>query len=198
MSFHFLRPDVFWLVPGGLAVFLVLYRRGSAAARWRGVIAPHLLEHLIVRPDRRRRVRPLHLLGFGLLIGVLAAAGPSWRREPPAVPRNGGSAAAVGGRGTDPGRLGMVASKAVQGCSQRVDRASSQGRRGEEVFRGFSERGPKGRCRINRQGPDCLVGHPAGRWRACSPRGPRRFQRRFWAQGPDQGSGVRCLFRCSR
>jgi len=80
---HFLRPEVFWLVLPVVMVLPALWRQGGAEARWRGVIAPHLLEHLIVRPEGRRRVRPLHLLGTALVIGVLAAAGPTWRREPP-------------------------------------------------------------------------------------------------------------------
>lgn len=82
-SFHFLRPEVFWLFLVAAPVFVLLWRQGSAEARWRGVISPHLLEHLIVRPERRWRVRPLYLLAVAVLVGILSAAGPSWRREPP-------------------------------------------------------------------------------------------------------------------
>jgi Ca-activated chloride channel family protein len=82
-QFHFLRPEWLWaLVPAALIVVL-LWRQQSATARWRSLIAPHLLDHLVVRPEGRWRVRPSYLLGAVLALAALAAAGPSWRREPP-------------------------------------------------------------------------------------------------------------------
>lgn len=82
-SFHFLRPEWLWaLAPAALIVFL-LWRQQIATARWRSLVAPHLLEHLVVRPENRWRLRPGYLLGVALALTALAAAGPSWRREPP-------------------------------------------------------------------------------------------------------------------
>ena len=82
-EFHFLRPEWLWaLIPVALIVFM-LWRQQSAAARWRSVIAPHLLQHLIVKSQGRSWLRPSHLLGVVLVLAVLSAAGPSWRREPP-------------------------------------------------------------------------------------------------------------------
>lgn len=82
-QFHFLRPEWLWaLAPATLIVFL-LWRQQSGTARWRSVIAPHLLEHLVVRPEGRWHVRPSYLLGVVLVLATLAVAGPSWRREPP-------------------------------------------------------------------------------------------------------------------
>ncbi|MCP3476574.1 hypothetical protein NLM33_40990 [Bradyrhizobium sp. CCGUVB1N3] len=52
ISFHLLRP--LWLlalIPLAI-VFAVLLRRQNVRAQWRNVIAPHLLTHLIVRPQR--------------------------------------------------------------------------------------------------------------------------------------------------
>lgn len=87
-SFHFLRPAwLLALLPAAVIVAL-LWRQGSAGRRWRGVIAPHLLEHLIVRPADRRRLRPPHLLAVVTALACLAAAGPSWRREPPPFTRD--------------------------------------------------------------------------------------------------------------
>jgi len=82
-EFHFLRPQ--WLLaltPVALIVFL-LWRQQSAITRWRTIITPHLLEHLVVKPRGRSWLRPSHLLAVALALAVLAVAGPSWRREPP-------------------------------------------------------------------------------------------------------------------
>jgi Ca-activated chloride channel family protein len=82
-AFHFLRPAWLLLLLPAAAVVWGLWRQGSALERWRGVVAPHLLEHLVVRPRRQGRVRPLHLFAMALTLAILALAGPSWRREPP-------------------------------------------------------------------------------------------------------------------
>lgn len=83
IPFHLLRP--LWLlalIP--LAVmFVVLLRRQSMSAQWGGVIAPHLLSHLIVRPQQGRHINPLYLVGLAMLLGIIALSGPTWRRELP-------------------------------------------------------------------------------------------------------------------
>lgn len=82
-DFHFLRPEWLWaLLPVALVLFL-LWRQQSATRRWQSVIAPQLLEHLVVRPRGGSWLRPSYLLGPVLALTVLAVAGPSWRREPP-------------------------------------------------------------------------------------------------------------------
>jgi Ca-activated chloride channel family protein len=80
--FHLLRP--WWLMAllPSLLIVVALRRQGSVAFRWRGVIAPHLLEHLILRPPGARRLRPLHGLVAALVISTIAMAGPTWRRIP--------------------------------------------------------------------------------------------------------------------
>lgn len=83
MSFHLLRP--LWLlalIPLAI-VFAVLLRRRSAGAQWGSVIAPHLLTHLIVRPQRGRHIDPLYLVAGALTLGIVALSGPTWRRELP-------------------------------------------------------------------------------------------------------------------
>jgi Ca-activated chloride channel family protein len=81
--FHFLRPLwLFALIPVATIVLLVL-RRESAQARWGGVIAPHLLEHLIVRPEKGWGIAPPYVVAAGLTLGILALSGPTWRRELP-------------------------------------------------------------------------------------------------------------------
>jgi len=79
---HFLRP--FWLlaVPfAGLLTF-VLLRMTDPRQAWRGVIEPHLLDALLMRSDRSRRLQPAHLVGIAWSVCILALAGPAWRREP--------------------------------------------------------------------------------------------------------------------
>jgi Ca-activated chloride channel family protein len=83
MSFHFLRP--LWLlglIPLAIAV-AVLLRRQDVRAQWGGVIAPHLLTHLIVRPGRGRHVDPVYLVATAMMLGIIGLSGPTWRRELP-------------------------------------------------------------------------------------------------------------------
>jgi len=83
MSFHLLRP--LWLVAllPVAAIFALLQWQHSARAQWGGVIAPHLLDHLIVQPDGSRSVNPLYLVAGGMVLGIVALSGPTWRREIP-------------------------------------------------------------------------------------------------------------------
>ena len=80
-NFHFLRPMWFWaLVPGvGLWVLMLLER--TTAWRWRTVVAPHLLEHLVRHPGRRPWTRPTLFALPGLMLAVLTLAGPTWDRQ---------------------------------------------------------------------------------------------------------------------
>lgn len=83
MSFHLLRP--LWLlalIPLAV-VFAVLLRRQDVRAQWGGVIAPHLLTHLIVRPGQGRHVNPVYLVAAGMMLGIIGLSGPTWRRELP-------------------------------------------------------------------------------------------------------------------
>lgn len=81
-DFHFLRP--WWLlaiVPCAL-LFWAMRRREDAAQSWHGIIAPHLLPYLLQGQNQRHRFTPLHFIGIGWIVSVLAIAGPTWRREP--------------------------------------------------------------------------------------------------------------------
>jgi Ca-activated chloride channel family protein len=81
-QFHFLRP--WWLLALAPALWLVwmIHRHQDAARPWRGVIADHLLPHLLAEGGRRRRLRPVHLLLPTWLLAALALSGPTWQREP--------------------------------------------------------------------------------------------------------------------
>ncbi len=81
-AFHFLRP--WWLLAllPCAALVWAIRRRGDAAQRWHGIVAPHLLPFLLQGENRRARFTPLHLILLGWLVAVVAIAGPTWRREP--------------------------------------------------------------------------------------------------------------------
>lgn len=80
-AFHLLRPQWLWALVPLLLVAVLLARQQSPMVRWRRVVAPHLLEHLVMRPRGGWRPRPIHFLVLLLAVGIVAAAGPTWRHE---------------------------------------------------------------------------------------------------------------------
>jgi Ca-activated chloride channel family protein len=82
-AFHFLRPA--WLLLLLPATWLCwrLWRLSDSTAAWRGAIAPHLLDALVVEPaGTQGRLRPTALLAVALGLGITALAGPAWERQP--------------------------------------------------------------------------------------------------------------------
>jgi Ca-activated chloride channel homolog len=83
IPFHLLRPQ--WLValvPVFAILALVLWRQ-RAETQWGGVVASHLLKHLIVRPHRKWGINPIWLVATAMTLGIVALSGPTWRRELP-------------------------------------------------------------------------------------------------------------------
>ena len=81
-NFHFLRP--WWLlslIPAA-SLWWLLFRRQDVRTAWRALIAPHLLDHLLVGGRQRKRVRPIHLLLLVWVLMGISLAGPSWQKEP--------------------------------------------------------------------------------------------------------------------
>jgi Ca-activated chloride channel family protein len=58
-----------------------LFGNRKIQSKWRGVIAPHLLEHLIVSADKGTRMKPTHLFFLAGLLASVAMAGPTWERS---------------------------------------------------------------------------------------------------------------------
>jgi Ca-activated chloride channel homolog len=82
-SFHLLRP--LWLLAliPVLGILALVLRRQRPELQWSGLIAPHLLRHLIVRPERKWRIQPAYLVATALAFAIIALSGPTWRRELP-------------------------------------------------------------------------------------------------------------------
>ncbi|MEZ5582660.1 MAG: VWA domain-containing protein [Candidatus Competibacteraceae bacterium] len=82
-AFHFLRP--WWLLallPAGLIIWRLL-QRTDRTALWRNLVAPHLLDHLLIGGQQRRQtLAPIGLLGLTWATVIVALAGPAWQNEP--------------------------------------------------------------------------------------------------------------------
>lgn len=82
-DFHFLRPA--WLLLSLLGALLPIlwWRSRDPQRRLHGAIAPHLLTHLLITPTDPHRLRPVHLVSALLIVGAVAAAGPTWEQDRP-------------------------------------------------------------------------------------------------------------------
>lgn len=81
-SFHVLRPWALLCLLPAFALWWMERRRGDAELRWRRVIDPELLRHLLVRPEGASRVIPADMLLAAWVIAAVSLAGPTWRQEP--------------------------------------------------------------------------------------------------------------------
>ncbi|WP_095147651.1 VWA domain-containing protein [Pseudomonas sp. Irchel s3a18] len=82
-DFHFLRPVWLLLALFGALLPLLWRRSRDLQRRLRGNIAPHLLPHLLITPDDPHRLHPVHLVCALLVLGAIAAAGPTWEQDRP-------------------------------------------------------------------------------------------------------------------
>lgn len=82
-DFHFLRPLWLLLALFGALLPMIWRRSRDLQRRLRGNIAEHLLPHLLVTPQDHQHWRPVHLLCALLILGAVAAAGPTWEQDRP-------------------------------------------------------------------------------------------------------------------
>jgi Ca-activated chloride channel family protein len=82
-ALHFIQPHWLWLLLAVPLIYLSFRIRHDVRARWKQYIDPDLLDHLIVAPKRRYRLRPIHMICLLIALGAIALAGPTWRREQP-------------------------------------------------------------------------------------------------------------------
>jgi len=80
-NFHFLRPMWFWALIPGLGLWVLMLLEQSNIYRWRSVIAPHLLKHLVRHPGQRPWIRPTLVALPCFMISVLALGVPAWERQ---------------------------------------------------------------------------------------------------------------------
>lgn len=82
-ALHFIRPLWLWLLLPALWLPWAWRRQRQAGHNLKTTIAPHLLKHLLIYPQERPQLRPVYLLGALLVLGTLAAAGPTWQQDRP-------------------------------------------------------------------------------------------------------------------
>jgi len=82
-DFHFLRPWLLLLLLLPAALLLLARRSQNMRARWKAMIAPHLLDNLIVEGSANARVLPPLMTAMMLVVAIIGASGPTWKREPP-------------------------------------------------------------------------------------------------------------------
>lgn len=81
-QFAFLRPLWLLAILPVVGVWFVLRRSQDPSDRYTNLVAPHLLKHMVVRPENRNFIRPTNVLLIECILLVIALAGPSWRAEP--------------------------------------------------------------------------------------------------------------------
>lgn len=82
-ALHFIRPLWLLLLVPGLLLPIIWRNGQSMQRRLNGKIAPHLLDYLLLTPQDNHRLRPVHLCAAILIIGAIAAAGPTWQEDRP-------------------------------------------------------------------------------------------------------------------
>ncbi|MFV0934758.1 VWA domain-containing protein [Pseudomonas jessenii] len=87
-DFYFLRPLWLLLVPFAALLPVLWHRSRDLQPRLRSNIAEHLLPHLLITPQDQQRFRPVHLVCALLILGAIAAAGPTWEQDRPGFLEN--------------------------------------------------------------------------------------------------------------
>ncbi|MGB0391626.1 MAG: magnesium chelatase, partial [Salibacteraceae bacterium] len=78
-NFHFLRPELLWILVPLIVVFLLGLFSFKNEEKWKKAIAPHLREYVIEKGSNTIRLW-MHLLLFILLgLACVGLAGPTWK-----------------------------------------------------------------------------------------------------------------------
>lgn len=85
-DFHFLTPEWFLLlIPATLLFYLLSKRKTHNKSNWDQIIAPALLQHLLIKNSQEEASLPKWLLLLGFLLGISALANPVWEKKPAQV-----------------------------------------------------------------------------------------------------------------
>lgn len=79
-EFHFLRPQLLWLVIPALLSLMIALIGLRETIKWKDVIAPHLRPFMIKKGSERFK-KWMHLALFiCVTLAIIGASGPSWRK----------------------------------------------------------------------------------------------------------------------
>ncbi len=79
-DFHWLRPAWLLAIPVIVVVAVMLARRQLGAGKWRDIIDPELIPHVLSRTPGRGRDQRWWLFGLAGVVAAAALAGPAWQR----------------------------------------------------------------------------------------------------------------------
>jgi Ca-activated chloride channel family protein len=128
-DFHFLRPAVFLLLPLAALMAYLLWRFPAGHSAWQVMLAKHLQAFLLQgHAQAAKTKKSLWLTLLLLLLGVVAAAGPSWQKIPqPAFQLNKATVLVMDmslsmlATDTKPNRLTQAKYKALDFASQLAE-----------------------------------------------------------------------------
>ena len=80
-NFHFLRPWFLLLLIIPAVFYFILFKNDANLSSWEKVCDKKLLDFLLIKGNNRRRKFSVFLIYTGLIVSVLAMAGPTWQKE---------------------------------------------------------------------------------------------------------------------
>ena len=80
--FHFLRPLWLLALPIIVLTWWLVKKHESQKSQVASMVAPHLRDALTINRERKRAFRPVDGIGIALTAAALAAAGPTWGKQP--------------------------------------------------------------------------------------------------------------------
>ena len=86
--FHFLRPWWLLAIPGLCLLLLFMWKHAGSPSSWSRIVAPELLQHLLLNGAGKRSRWPLVMVALAGTLVILALAGPAWERVPQPVYRS--------------------------------------------------------------------------------------------------------------
>jgi len=79
-AFHFLRPQLLWLLAPVLLIFLLGMLSLRQEVKWKSIIAPHLRPYVIKQGSEHKKIFMYILMMLGMVCGVIGLAGPAWKK----------------------------------------------------------------------------------------------------------------------